>query len=907
MKPAALAAVLSLATALQPLLAVAPADAPAPVVQVTAPGAPVWKQLGAFAIDRRMGHRCPGYGVFRSVDAHPKKPDIVLIGGDTTGIWKSADAGKSWKFVTHGMPVEQVYRLRFAKSDPRAVWAATDKGILISPDSGDTWTFTALARPDASPAARMHGLVAVSPYRPATAIAYADRKLQRTEDAGKTWTVAESGVIVHDLEFHPTNGAVAYALVSRQGKAALSLLVSEDAGKTFRPSGAPMEFRAIHRASLAVSPAKPDAVWFMAFGDRDVKLDSGETKKAFLAGLFRSDNRGRTFAAVKQNYAFKPQPDGLQAFPGYWPDEADKKTYDRKQDDSFMQMGVAQIGWDHALAVSDTDANLIVAGGIGACFSRDGGKSWSNQYQGDEIHADIQDAVVRGSRLWVVHDGGLNAVDLPREGKGESRRCEGYCGQQLWGFAGSFKTGILASGINHSTISVYDAKNYENGWYSAGGADAQTAFVNLFDDRWVYGTPWWNEVIRRPLSPADKAPWRRSAVDFGYIPYRTPEPHPNLAYSFFALHKETAPDNPHKTVAQQVARTDDNFHTITTLWRKEGGYARRLRVQPGNADVMVVISGPDRTVERTLDGGKTWTDITPKDAKRGYSDVVIAENNPDDLLLSVSGRAKGPRVLRSRDGGKTWSDFSPGLPDTEVRTMLLQRGTRGGVYLGCHPGLYYRNDDMDAWVPYDRGLPYADIPFLQADYAAGLLRAGTSQGVWTAPLAQDFAPRALIAASHNRVTPAASAVKFFCHSALPAQGASWSWTFPGGTPASSTEENPVVNYAGAKPGAYPVELTVRDAQGRVSFTKLPDFIRVGGADADLGKLKDVLLALDDPKARVGVENSVYLARKLDEQDEESFARAEAERRALKHRMRHELFGAAEDDAPRFERPEQKPE
>lgn len=881
---------------------VEPEIAPAPHVVVSETSSPAWSQLGAFGIDRRMGHKCPGYGVYRSVDAHPKQPDVVLMGGDTTGVWKSADAGKTWKFVTHGMPVEQVYRIRFAPSDPRAVWAATDKGIAVSPDAGDTWTFTSLSRPDAGPNERMHCLLAVSSLKPSVAIAYADRQLRRTEDAGKTWKTVESDVIVHDLEFHPRNDAFAYALVSRPGKGnALSFLQSEDGGRTFRPVGNPMEFRAIHRASLAVSPARPDSLWFMVFGDRDVKLGSGESKKAFIAGFFRSDNRGRSFAPVKQNYAFKTLPDGLLAYPGYWPDETEKKTYDSRKDDSFMRMGLAQIGWDHALAVSDTDPNLIVAGGTGVCVSRDGGHTWVNKHQGDEIHADIQDAVVRGSRLWVVHDGGLNTVNLAK-GAQDSVRCEGYCGQQLWGFGGSFKTGVLASGINHSTIAVHDPKLYENGWYSAGGADAQTAFVNLFDDRWFYGTPWWNEVIRRPLSPTDKAPWRRSAVDFGYIPYRTPEQHPNLVYSFFALHKETEPGNPHKTVAQQVARSDDNFQTITTLWRKEGGYARRLRVQPGNADVMVVISGPDRKVERSSDGGKTWTDITPADARRSYSDVAIDENNADELWLSASGHGAGPKVLRSHDGGKTWTDFSKGIGATDVRTMLLLRGTRGGVYLGCHPGVYYRNDDMDAWVRHDKGLPYADVPFLQADYSVGLLRAGTSQGVWTAPLAQDFAPRSLIAATHRLVTPSATSVKFFCHSALPSAGGKWSWSFPGGTPAESSEENPVVSYAAAKPGEYPVELRVTDAKGRVSASRLKAFIKVGAADTDLGKLKDVLLAVDDPRARTGVENSLFLARKLDEQDEASFARAEAERKALKHRARWELFGEADDDSLRFERP-----
>lgn len=881
----------------------------APVVKVTEKTSPEWTLLGSFSIDRRMGHNMPGYGVFRCVETHPKNPDIILIGGDTTGIWKSADSGRTWRFVTKALPVEQAYGIRMCASNPRAVWAATDRGVMISPDAGDTWSFTKLSKPEATTKARMHCRVAVSPQNPSLAVAYADKQLLRTQDAGKTWTTLEKDVTVFDLRFHPTDGSTAYALVSRPGKGAgLSLLVSSDAGKTFRVSGEPLAFRSVHCGDLAVSPAKPDSVWFFVAGDREIRPAQGEAKKTLLAGLFRSDDRGRTFAPVKQAGGFKTLPDGMMGSPNYWPDEAEKKAYKGAKDDSFLRIGLGQIGWDHALAVSDTNPDLIVLGGTGVCHSRDGGRTWSGKREGDPVHPDIQGASLCGSLLRVVNDGGLHEVKL---GDGStpavSRRLEGYCGQQLWGFGQSFKTGILACGVNHSTIKIYDAKRYENGWFSAGGADAQTAFVNLFDDRWVYGTPWWNEVIRRPLAPGDKIPWRKSAVDFGYIPYRTPEPHPNLIYSFFALHKETDPGNPHRTVAQQVARSDDNFLTAASLWRREGGSARRLRLRPGSAEDMVLIHSPARQVDVSRDGGKTWTDITPKGFSLSYSDAVIAENDAADITLSVSGEGDGPKVIRTRDGGKTWKDVSDGVGPCEVRTMLGLRGTRGGVYLGCHPGVYYRNDDMPAWVRCDRGMPMLDAAFLAADYAAGVVRAGTSQGVWVAPLAQDFAPRALIAASHNRVTPAAPVVKFFCHSALPAKGSSWRWSFPGGSPESSSEENPVVSYAAAKPGEYAAELRVTDAKGRSSVTRMPGFIRVGGADADLGKLKDVLLAIDDPKARYGVENSNYLARKLDEQDESSFERAEAERKALKHRARWEAFGEADDDAFQFERPGPLPE
>jgi PKD repeat protein len=52
---------------------------------------------------------------------------------------------------------------------------------------------------------------------------------------------------------------------------------------------------------------------------------------------------------------------------------------------------------------------------------------------------------------------------------------------------------------------------------------------------------------------------------------------------------------------------------------------------------------------------------------------------------------------------------------------------------------------------------------------------------------------------------------------------SWSWTFPGGNPATSSDQNPSVQYA--EPGKYPVTLTASNSQGSNSKTKT-DFITI---------------------------------------------------------------------------------
>jgi PKD repeat protein len=82
------------------------------------------------------------------------------------------------------------------------------------------------------------------------------------------------------------------------------------------------------------------------------------------------------------------------------------------------------------------------------------------------------------------------------------------------------------------------------------------------------------------------------------------------------------------------------------------------------------------------------------------------------------------------------------------------------------------------------------------------------------------------------LTPAVcvnSTVNFVDNSSLGA-ATSWNWTFPGGSPATSTDQSPVVTYA--TPGTYSVSLTVSNANGSNSVTK-NSYVIVESTTADI--------------------------------------------------------------------------
>jgi len=84
------------------------------------------------------------------------------------------------------------------------------------------------------------------------------------------------------------------------------------------------------------------------------------------------------------------------------------------------------------------------------------------------------------------------------------------------------------------------------------------------------------------------------------------------------------------------------------------------------------------------------------------------------------------------------------------------------------------------------------------------------------------APVAAFANAPSLVCPG-QPVQFYENSGY--QPASWSWSFPGGTPSTSTQMNPLVTYAA--PGTYAATLTVSNSQGSHTVT-VPNVVTVLG-------------------------------------------------------------------------------
>src|SRR5579862_5371866 len=158
----------------------------------------------------------------------PGDPSIYYAGAASGGIWKTTDGGLHWQPVFDDQPVSSIGSLAVAPSDPNLVWAGTGEtflrshismgwGIFKSADAGKTWQRMGLEK-----TGRI-GRIVIDPRDPNIVFAAAlghtyapqqERGLYRTADGGKTWTKvlfadANSGAI--DVVMNPNDSSILFA------------------------------------------------------------------------------------------------------------------------------------------------------------------------------------------------------------------------------------------------------------------------------------------------------------------------------------------------------------------------------------------------------------------------------------------------------------------------------------------------------------------------------------------------------------------------------------------------------------------------------------------------------------------------------------------------------------------------
>ena len=216
--------------------------------------------------------------------------NVYYFGSTAGGVWKTTDGGLNWHpiFDKTKDASPAIGAIAISESDPNVIYVGTGEacirgnivggnGVYKSIDAGKTWKFIGLADTHAI------GRLAVNPKNPDIAFVAAlghpfgdneERGIFRTQDGGKTWQKvlykdAKSGGI--DVVFDPSNSNILFAALWQarrtpwgmdSGGPGSGLYRSIDGGTTWKElKGHGLPEGILGRIGVTVSGANPNRVW----------------------------------------------------------------------------------------------------------------------------------------------------------------------------------------------------------------------------------------------------------------------------------------------------------------------------------------------------------------------------------------------------------------------------------------------------------------------------------------------------------------------------------------------------------------------------------------------------------------------------------------------------------------------
>lgn len=777
-----------------------------------------WSCIGPFDWDHGSAVKSYAAGAAHvyTVEQAAGNGNICYAGTANAGVWKSTDKGLNWTNVTKSMLVGEVLSMEIDPVDANIVWFGAEGRLYKSTDGGTSWAIAG----DATFNALTHSIrdIVLHPTNNQKLFVCSDKGLYRSDNGGTTFTLVQSG-IWQEIEFKPGAPATVYAV--KQTGNLTQFWRSTDNGTSFTQMATgwpvPVSPDEQERTEIAVTAADPNIVYALCTG----AADGGSG----LYGIYKSVDSGAswTFQCCGTGPGGVPSPTNFNLMG--WDDGG--------QDDG------GQYYYDLALAADPANANKLMACGVNRWVSIDGGVTficpakWSHSSKVDYVHADIHDIRYYGNEIWLACDGGIFYSN--DAGATFNRRMFGIAGTDFWGFGAGGWTGsqVMLGGAYHNGTMLKDNNVYANGWVCTDGGDGVRGFVHPQYDRRALSDYGYKTLSGDRLVANGNSSWSKQP-NGSYITGESSELawHPNLVNTAF-LGNGTA-----------LLRTDDNGASFS-LVREFGEQVTSIEVAFSDPNTLYVCTYPDwwgvKKVWRSTDGGVIWTNITPTSAQLNGNtwvpyDIAVSATDPQTIwLVRTSQYGNSPNlngyvVYRSTNGGTTWTNITDANLNGEWPTNIVhQLGSAGGLYIGTRRAVYYRSDATGTWNLWNAGLPAkVQSTRMLINYREGKIRNGTDRSVWESALEAPAPPVANFSVDKRTVTCLAPSVQFWDNSALSGTGATWSWSFPGGSPYTATSRSPLVTYSA--PGVYDVTLTVTDANGTSTRT-IPAFITFANSNA----------------------------------------------------------------------------
>ncbi len=654
-----------------------------------------WRQVGPYIGGRVV-----------AVAGVPDQPNLFYMGGVQGGVWKSENYGTSWENITDGKMgtiSHSIGAIAVAPSNPKTIYVGTGEsdirgdwangeGIYKSTDAGKSWKYAGLSE------TRQTSSIVIDPRNPdvvyATSMGHvfvpnADRGVYKTIDGGKTWKkvlFVDDKTGANNIVMDAKNSNVLYATMWQAQRTAWTLdsggpgsaiYKTIDAGKTWKKISSNPGFAKgmLGKMGVAVAPNNSSVVYAIA--------------QAQDGGVFRSDNAGATWTRVNDEWKLRQRAFYYMAI--YVDPTNSKVAYAPNVDSVFRTTDGGRtwkplgpgLGDNHIVWINPHNPKVLIIGDDGgANVSVDYGKTFSttqNQPLSQFYHI-VLDNQFPYHMYGAMQDAG--AFEMP------SASNQGLGDNVVQGVA-----------LGESTYVAVDPNNpnvtYGGAYYSVlARLDNATG-----DEKNV--TPW---AIYLPGHAAAETKYR-----FGWthpIMFSPAEPH-TLFEAAQVVFRSDDYGRTWKVISPDLTRNVKSTEGPSggnVYWDQTGAETfpdiASLGFSPVNKDIIWAGSA-DGLVHVTQDGGTNWKNVTPKQLGSQWSQISSFEPSLTDACTAWTTVSRymwddmRPYIFKTTDCGANWTQMTNGIPSDQsvfaVRVdprepRVMFAGTRSRVYVSLNSG-----------------------------------------------------------------------------------------------------------------------------------------------------------------------------------------------------------------------------
>jgi photosystem II stability/assembly factor-like uncharacterized protein len=642
-------------------------------------------------------------------------PTTYYFGATGGGVWKTTDGAVTWTSVFDKQGTSAIGSLAIAPSDTNIVYVGTGEacirgnishgdGIYKTLDGGKTWKNVGLRD------SRAIGKVIVDPKNADVVFVAAlghpfgpnsERGIFRTTDGGKTWDKVlykdeNTGGI--DVAFDPHNSNIIFASLWEARRTPWSLVSGGPGSGLYRSNDGGSTWKRLEEHGLPKGPYGRIGVAVAANSERVYALI-----EAHEGGLYRSDDGGETWDLMNNNRSYQQR---AWYYMHVIADPQDPETVYVANVDFYKSSDAGRTfnkvkvphGDNHGMWIDPRNPRrMIVSNDGGVTVSLDGGKTWTSEL--NQPTAQFYHVITDTRSPYYV-----------------------YGAQQ------DNSTIAIASRSDNAAIDRAD-------WYDVGGGEAGYIAPYPPDPNIVYAGDYQGKITRfdkrtEQLKNITVQPEISDGEGAANLEHRFQwtapimiSPHdPNTLYHAGERLFKTTDGGMHwEAISSDLTRNDKSKQqpsggsiNIDDTGTEYYDTIFAVAESPVTKD-LIWAGTDDGLVHITRDGGKNWSNVTPKDLPE-WSRISLIEASPFDAgaaYVAVDRHQNDdmhPYIYKTADYGKTWAKVTKGIADnTFVRAVREDPKKRGLLYAGTETGVYVSFNDGADWRSLQLNLPTAPI------------------------------------------------------------------------------------------------------------------------------------------------------------------------------------------------------